>query len=202
MNYNDLKKSWQEQAMPNKNIEVNALKDKSSKLPLDKLRKNVYNDMWLQIVSIVLLLFVPQVLEFDASGTSIYYVIYGLFFFIMGYYILKMYQFYKRSNSYHMNSVDALYETYFEVRLYIQIYESYCYSLMPFMFLVLLSSLGMDVLLNMELQDLLKLLLFGTVMSIGFVILVAKLWIKYFYGKYLTKIKAALEAFKEKETLV
>ncbi|MCC9042843.1 hypothetical protein LNQ81_09160 [Myroides sp. M-43] len=198
MNFDDLEKSWQEQEAPNVKVSSKDLDVKSSRLPLEKIRKNVVKDIWVQGVSIVFLAFLPLGYSLSIESMRFYYIIYFLFAVITIYFLAKMYLFYRTSASFTMNSRDSLYEVYFSVRMYIQLYENFCYSLLPFIcvFIPLFVGLKED-----DYFDLLQNKVFIIAFIIFFILtlVLVKYWIKKLYGQYLTQIENNLNLFKEQE---
>ncbi|MTG98961.1 MULTISPECIES: hypothetical protein [Myroides] len=201
MNFDDLKKSWQEQELPTDIVASQELKVKVSRLPLDKIRGNVKKEIWIQIISIVFIVFTPNILDIQNNKIGGFYLFYGIFVLITGYYILKMYRFYRTSASLELNSRDSVYDSYYNVKLYIQMYENFCYSLIPFGILLLLvasPSSQLDLILGGDLHAL-KYLGIVSIIMVVLIYFIAKYWIKKLYGQYLLQIEHTLHQFKEQE---
>lgn len=201
MNLDDLKKSWQEQELPSDIVASEKLNEKVGCLPLDKIRGNVKKEIWIQVLSIVFIAFTPRLLRIDDTRIGGFYLFYGIFVLITGYYILKMYRFYKTSASLELNSRDSLYDSYYNVKLYIQMYENFCYSLIPFGILLLLAvspSSQLDLILGGDLHAL-KYLGIVSIIMVVLIYFIAKYWIKKLYGQYLKQIEDTLNQFKEQE---
>lgn len=199
MNFDDLKKSWQEQNIEDSVSVSNDLGTQVSRLPLEKVRKNVKSELWVQVLSVILVAFTPQLLKLSESRIGGFYLFYTLFVLICGYYLFKMYVFYKRSASLNLNSKDSVYESYYSLKLYIQLYENFSYSLIPFCILLLLavtSSSTLDSILVGDKTSLIKLGV-GSVIMLSFIYVLLRIWIKKLYGQYLTQIENTLELFKE-----
>jgi cation transport ATPase len=202
MNFDDLKKSWQEQEAPNLNIDSKkALDEKSSRLPLEKIRRNVKKEIWIQIISVLLVAFTPKILMINKNLEGGFYLFYILFVIICIFYIYKMYVFYKTSATLSLNSKDSVYESYFSIKLYIQLYESFCYSLIPFGILLLFlvsSQETLNQVLNGNINALLKLSIPSVVMLV-LIYFIAKYWVRKMYGQYLGQIECTLNQLKEQE---
>lgn len=201
MNFDDLKKSWQEQNIEDSVSVSNDLGTQVSRLPLEKVRKNVKSELWVQVLSVILVAFTPQLLKLSESRIGGFYLFYTLFVLICGYYLFKMYVFYKRSASLNLNSKDSVYESYYSLKLYIQLYESFSYSLIPFCILLLLavtSSSTLDSILVGDKTSLIKLGV-ASVLMLVFIYVLVRIWIKKLYGQYLTQIENTLNLFKENE---
>lgn len=201
MNFDDLKKSWQEQNIEDSVSVSNDLGTQVSRLPLEKVRKNVKSELWVQVLSVILVAFTPQLLKLSESRIGGFYLFYTLFVLICGYYLFKMYVFYKRSASLNLNSKDSVYESYYSLKLYIQLYENFSYSLIPFCILLLLavtSSSTLDSILVGDKTSLIKLGV-ASVLMLVFIYVLVRIWIKKLYGQYLTQIENTLNLFKENE---
>lgn len=196
MNFDKLKQDWDNQNLPPKKVQIK----KVNNLPLSKFRNNVVKDIWVQSISMFLIAFFPFIFGFDPLKTNLFYMIYSPFVLISFYFLLNMYLFYKKSQNYNMNSKDALYETYYEVRLYIQNYESFSFSLVPFMFILLWVILADTDSLN-------ELKISHIIISIGsfivylliLTVLAKVFWMDRLYNRYLKQIKSTLEYFKEND---
>ncbi|MDR0227817.1 MAG: hypothetical protein LBI72_01945 [Flavobacteriaceae bacterium] len=198
MNFDDLKKTWQEQETPNVPVEPNNINKKESRLPLEKIRKNVLKDLWAQGLSVVFIGFLPFYYALPEESIPIYYVLYFLFTGITIYFLVKMYLFYRTSNSFVMNSRDSLYEVYFSVRMYIQLYENFCYSLLPFVGIIIPYIVGTRMGNYMELLNN-KTFIIVFIIFFSFILWFVKYWIKKLYGQYLIQIEETLKQFKEQE---
>ncbi|MEK6509424.1 hypothetical protein [Myroides sp. C4067] len=198
MNLDDLKKSWQEQDTSNVKVGSKKIDVTASRLPLEKIRKNVVKDIWAQGLSILVLAFMPLGYSLSVESLHFYYVIYFLFAVITIYFLVKMYLFYRTSESFAMNSRDSLYEVYFSVRMYIQLYENFCYSLLPFVCVFIPLFVGAK---NDSYSDLFMNKIFIIVFVIFFTLtlMLVKYWIKKLYGQYLKQIEDTLNQFKEQE---
>lgn len=199
MNFDDLKKSWQKQDVEESFKVSSNLESQISRLPLEKVRKNVKSEIWVQGISVLLVAFAPRLLRLSESRIGGFYLFYILFVLLSGYYLLKMYVFYKKSASLNLNSKDSVYESYYGLKLYIQMYESFCYSLIPFCILLLLavtSSNTLDSILSGDVLSLVKLGVVSVVLLV-FIYILLRIWIKRFYGQYLIQIENTLKLFKE-----
>ncbi|MGL4584726.1 MAG: hypothetical protein ACRCVU_17300, partial [Flavobacterium sp.] len=170
-----------------------------SHLPLEKVRKNVKKEIWVQVLSVILVAFTPQIFRLSESRIGGFYLFYTLFVLLGGYYIFKMYIFYNQSASLTLTSRDSVYESYYSLKLYIQLYESFSYSLIPFCILLLLAVTSSTRLDNILSGDMSSLIEFGvaSVIMLFLIYVLVRVWIRKFYGKYLTQIENTLEQFKE-----
>lgn len=196
MNFDKLKQDWDNQNLPPKKVQIK----KVNNLPLSKFRNNVFKDIWVQSISMFLIAFFPFIFGFDPLKTNLFYMIYAPFVLISFYFLLNMYLFYKKSQNYNMNSKDALYETYYEVRLYIQNYESFSFSLVPFMFILFWIILAdTDSLNELEISHIIISIGSFIVYLVILTVLAKVFWMDRLYNRYLKQIKSTLEYFREND---
>jgi hypothetical protein len=205
MDFNDIQSAWNNDKSDNVMLPTNLEKVQSANMPLDKIRKNLKNEFIYQIISIVFLGFIPVIFKFSPLMQTGFYGLYVLFLMICIYFLVKFYFFYKRLNTVNMTTKDSLYETYYDIRLNMELYKSFCYSLVPFVIVFL----GMIYVNNYNLEQFADLLdkkpgdffvgfllgvFVGATVSIAFV---TEWWVNYFYGKYAKEIRKVLDELKE-----
>ncbi len=203
MDFNDIQNAWNNDKNENVTIPTNLEKLQAANTPLDKIRKNLKNEFIYQIISIVVLAFVPLLYGFSKSITILYFTLFSIFVAICVYYLLKLYFFYKRINNVMLNTKDSLYETYFDIRLNMEIYKTFGFALTPFLVLFVVGlmyfeiSKTQEIVLN-NLQNSHLIILFVLIaFCILFMGIALEWWVKYFYGKYAKEIKKVLEELKE-----
>ncbi|MET0946608.1 MAG: hypothetical protein ABWY22_14465, partial [Flavobacterium sp.] len=124
MDFNDIQNAWKNEQTENVVLPNNLEKIQSAKTPLDKIRKNLKNEFIYQIISIVLIGLAPLLLHFPAKGVILFYLLFSLFVAVCVYYFIKFYFFYKRLNTITLKTKDSLYETYFDIRLNMELYKT------------------------------------------------------------------------------
>lgn len=203
MDFNDIQNAWNNDKNENVTLPTNLEKLQAANTPLDKIRKNLKNEFIYQIISIVVLAFVPLLYGFSKSITILYFTLFSIFVAICVYYLLKLYFFYKRINNVMLNTKDSLYETYFDIRLNMEIYKTFGFALTPFLVLFVVGlmyfeiSKTQEIVLN-NLQNSHLIILFVLIaFCILFMGIALEWWVKYFYGKYAKEIKKVLEELKE-----
>lgn len=118
------------------------------------------------------------------------------------YYLVKLYLFYKRLNNITLKTKDSLYETYFDIRLNMELYKTFGFALTPFIILFLLGhtyykfpqtqNTAIDTLNNAQLIG-----IFSAFFSILFMGLALEWWVHHFYGKYAKEIRKVIDQLKE-----
>ncbi len=203
MDFNEIQNAWNNDKNENVTLPTNLEKLQAANTPLDKIRKNLKNEFIYQIISIIVLAFVPLLYGFSKSITILYFTLFSIFVAICVYYLLKLYFFYKRINNVMLNTKDSLYETYFDIRLNMEIYKTFGFALTPFLVLFVVGlmyfeiSKTQEIVLN-NLQNSHLIILFVLIaFCILFMGIALEWWVKYFYGKYAKEIKKVLEELKE-----
>ena len=204
MDFNDIEKAWKNEKTPEMALPSNLDKLASVNMPLDKIRKNLKNELILQAISVGIIGGLPFLYRFSSDLKAVFYMLFLPFVAICSYFLIKLYQFYKRLPKQQLSTKDSLYETYYDILLNIQLYKSFTYSLVPFA----LVFVGMIMLHDFQgvLTDFFnpeknrKAIGFavgffiGMTASIGFV---TEWWVHKFYGKYAKEIRKVLDELKE-----
>ncbi|MCL9803916.1 hypothetical protein NAT51_00160 [Flavobacterium amniphilum] len=205
MDFNDIQSAWNSDKSENVSLPANLEKLQSTNMPLDKIRKNLKNEFIYQIISIVFLGFIPFIFKFSPLMQTGFYGLYVLFLMICAYFLVKLYFFYKRLNTVSMTTKDNLYETYYDIRLNMEFYKSFCYSLVPFIIafqvLIYVNLYKLDQftdLLNEKSDDIFIGFLIGAfVGATAAIAFVTEWWVNHFYGKYAKEIRKVLDELKE-----
>nr|WP_315247900.1 hypothetical protein [uncultured Flavobacterium sp.] len=205
MDLNDIQNAWNNEKADNVVVPDNLEKIQSANTPLDKIRKNLRNELFYQIISIIFIGFTPIIFEFPEKTTTPYYLLFSIFVAVSIYYLVKLYMFYKRLNNITLKTKDSLYETYFDVRLNMELYKTFGFALTPFIILFLLGhayykfpqtqNMAIDVLNNTQLIGIFSAVTIS-ILSMG---LVLEWWVQHFYGKYAKEIRNVIDQLKEEE---
>lgn len=203
MDFNDIENAWKNDTNENVKLPTNLEKLKAANTPLDKIRKNLKNEFFYQIISIVFIGFVPNIYGFSEKMFVPFYLLFSIFVAVTIYYLTKLYLFYKRLNNVTLNTKDSLYETYFDIRLNMELYKTFGFALTPF---VVIFSIGIlyfkisqteEIVLS-NLQNSHLVALFAAVaFCILFMGLGLEWWVRYFYGKYAKEIRKVIDELKE-----
>ena len=137
MDFNDIQSAWNNENTKNVVVPTQLEKVQQANTPLDKIKKNLKNEFIYQIVSIVLIGFAPYLNGFPEQAITPFYLLFSLFVAVSAYYLIKLFIFYKRLNKTALNTKDNLYETYFDIRLNMELYKTFGFALTPFMILFL-----------------------------------------------------------------
>ncbi|MEQ7798333.1 hypothetical protein ABDJ41_00865 [Pedobacter sp. ASV1-7] len=205
MNFDDLKSAWNKESSSNITIPDKVEELKRAELPLDKIKRNMKNELIAQIAAIILLGFFPQIFNFKPVLYTPFYAVYILLVITSIYFFTRFYFFYKRISNVSLSTKDTLYEVNYDIKLNMELYKLFCYMMFPFM-IVQVSLL----LINSEYDRFIKLFetsisngsfyLYFTIVTVvtyTFLHFCAIYWLKSYYSKYATEIENILKELKE-----
>jgi hypothetical protein len=200
MDFNDIQSAWNNENTKNVVVPTQLEKVQQANTPLDKIKKNLKNEFIYQIVSIVLIGFAPYLNGFPEQAITPFYLLFSLFVAVSAYYLIKLFIFYKRLNKTALNTKDNLYETYFDIRLNMELYKTFGFALTPFMILflvgVLYFTLPNGAILFTDSTNSIALFV-SVVFSMLFMGVALEWWVHFFYGKYAKEIRTVLDELKE-----
>lgn len=200
MDFNDIQSAWNNENTKNVVVPTQLEKVQQANTPLDKIKKNLKNEFIYQIVSIVIIGFAPYLNGFPEQAITPFYLLFSLFVAVSAYYLIKLFIFYKRLNKTALNTKDNLYETYFDIRLNMELYKTFGFALTPFMILFLVGVLYFTLPNGETLftDSTNSIALFVSVLfSMLFMGVALEWWVHFFYGKYAKEIRTVLDELKE-----
>ena len=200
MDFNDIQSAWNNENTKNVVVPTQLEKVQQANTPLDKIRKNLKNEFIYQIVSIVVVGFAPYLNGFPEQAITPFYLLFSLFVAVSAYYLIKLFIFYKRLNKTALNTKDNLYETYFDIRLNMELYKTFGFALTPFMILFLVGVLYFKLpnAATLFTDSTNSIALFVSVLfSMLFMGVALEWWVHFFYGKYAKEIRTVLDELKE-----
>ena len=200
MDFNDIQSAWNNENTKNVVVPTQLEKVQQANTPLDKIRKNLKNEFIYQIVSIVVVGFAPYLNGFPEQAITPFYLLFSLFVAVSAYYLIKLFIFYKRLNKTALNTKDNLYETYFDIRLNMELYKTFGFALTPFMILFLVGVLYFKLpnAATLFTDSTNSIVLFVSVLfSMLFMGVASEWWVHFFYGKYAKEIRTVLDELKE-----
>nr|WP_294927296.1 hypothetical protein [uncultured Flavobacterium sp.] len=203
MDFNDIQNAWNNEKTDNVVLPDNLEKIQSANTPLDKIKRNIINEFIYQIISIVLIAFIPLIYNFPPKGMILFYLLYSLFTAVCFYYFVKFYLFYKRLNIIALKTKDSLYETYFDIRLNMELYKTFGFALTPFLMLYLIGFFYFEFTKTPGFfaEEFTNYQLFGMLSIVVFCMLFMGItlewWVHKFYGKYAKEIRKVIDQLKE-----
>ncbi len=205
MNFDDLKSAWNKDTSTNITVPSKIEELKRAELPLDKIKKNMRNEFLLQVPSVILLGFLPQILHFKSTLYMPFYAMYILLIITTIYFFVRFYFFYKRIGKINLNTKDALYEVNYDIKLNMELYKMFCYMLSPFLFvlyaLYVINS-EYELFINMIQTGISSFYFYlffiiGTIATITFLHFLTFYWLKFYYSKYAIEVENILKELKE-----
>jgi len=202
MNLDELKTAWNSESTNDVRIPSKIKQLGQAKHPLDKLRRKMKSEFYLQSFCILFVAFIPKLLNIDPSLYVLYYAFYALSLAISAYYLNLFRLFYNKINHYTADTKDSLLEIYYELKINIERYHAFSFLLLP----IALVTLGMYR-YSMRLQfteftdpdqSVISFTILTLTVSI-ITILIVLTWTRYFYSPYLLQLKKILDELKEEE---
>ena len=205
MNFDDMKSAWKSDQGKDIVLPTAIDKIKSAGMPIDKIRKLMLGEFCLQVPAVIAIFFLPSVFKLQPVYYLPYYCLYTVFVLICVYYLLKFYLFYRRLNVGAVNSKDSLYALYYDVKLNIEMYKVFNYTLSPFCLIYFFMywshyfSFKYENLMQGTGNNKMFLTVFiGTsVLSVVLTFIFTDFYIKRYYGKYAAQIKSVLDELIE-----
>lgn len=200
MDFNDIQSAWNNENTKNVVVPTQLEKVQQANTPLDKIKKNLKNELIYQIVAIVVIGLAPFLYGFPEQAITPFYLLFSLFVAVCAYYLTKLFVFYKRLNKTALNTKDNLYETYFDIRLNMELYKTFTFALTPFVILflvgVLYFTLPNGATFFTDSTNSITLFL-SVLFSMLFMGIASEWWVHFFYGKYAKEIRTVLDELKE-----
>jgi membrane-bound ClpP family serine protease len=201
MDFNDIQSAWKNEKTENVVLPTQLDKINSANMPLEKIKKNLRNEFFYQILSIIFIGFVPFFYSFPANAMPPFYLLFSIFVAVCIYYLVKLYVFYRRLGKTALSTKDSLYETYFDIRLNMELYKTFGFALIPFVILFLIGFMYYvtpDFFAKGLNSTPFLVTTFSIVtFSILFMGVALEWWVHYFYGKYAKEIRKVIDELKE-----
>ncbi|NHM06595.1 hypothetical protein G4D82_05130 [Flavobacterium sp. CYK-4] len=200
MDFNDLQSAWNNDkthvTLPTQLDKIN-----SANTPLDKIKHNLKKEFLYQIQSIIFIGFSPLILNFPSNGIKVFFLLYALFVAVSAYYLIKLYRFYISLGKTTLSTKDSLYETYYEIRLNMELYKTFGFALVPFLILFLFGIFywHWPDFFNKGFNStpFLAITFAIVVFSILYMGFALEWWVKHFYGKYAQEMRKVIDSLKE-----
>jgi hypothetical protein len=201
MDFNDIQSAWNSDKPENVELPINLEKLKSANMPIDKVRKKLRSELFVQMATMIGFGFIPMLKWFPVNMTSTFYIIYSVMVAVSIYYLGKLFFFYKRLAKTSLNTKDSLYETYYDIKLNMELYKTFTNALSPFAILLVFiyyTDPKYSHIFNGQLsQSHLLYISVKFIVAIILVILSAELWVELYYGKYVKQIRKILDELRE-----
>lgn len=206
MNFDEIKKKMDAEAMENMAVPTNIKQLETSKIPIQAVRKSMRGEIVTQLLIIIAFFSFPSILEMDQLPKGIYYILQFITALITLLYLGKMTWFLNKTSSLSGSSRDSVIAFIHDLQITLEVYKTAVIAgslLLPISMLTFMlgSKKAADglfmkfITLNMSTS--------GLVTTIGGYIVVAAiiyfgtiLWANKLYGTHLKNLKATLKEFE------
>lgn len=191
MNFDQLQEEWKNEEVSAPEISLEHQK-KTTNL-LDKIRKNMRMEFWLNLISIGFIIPLSQVFS---ENQFVRWTLVTVICLIILYYTYKFHFFYKKFSTVNLDTFQSLLELKFELKMIKELYASYSVSFVPFYMGLLFLFLVKHDFFNYD-----DLIMHYTPFITFFFIIAFTLgigvwWFEYYYGKYIKEIEKILKELK------
>ncbi|KQC01842.1 hypothetical protein [Pedobacter sp. Hv1] len=195
MNFDQLKNEWNKEEANGLIVSENILKIKEAHTPIDNIRKKMKSEFFTQILSLIVLAFIPRIFNFSPEMKPIFIAFYAMASGFTAYYFFKFYLIYKNSYNMTIDTRKNLLWFYYEMKLNIELYKALTYMLglialagfIAYIFINKGAPINVDA---KKLTFVIVLVCFSSIFLIG---LATELWTRYYYGKDLKKVKDIID---------
>ena len=191
MNFDKLQEQWQKEEVSTPEISL----EHQNKInnPLQKIRKNMKMEIWLNIFSLILLIPLSKVFS---ENPFLRWTMMMVFFFIIFFFTFKFYLFYIKTKDYSIDTLNNLLEIKFELRTLKELYQAYYVSSIPFFMGMLFLFLGKHDFFKYEdlIMHYAPFIVFFSIVAL--VIGIGVWWFENYYGKYINQIENVLNELK------
>ncbi|MFW0736582.1 hypothetical protein [Flavobacterium sp. T12S277] len=203
MDFNDIQNAWNNEKTENVVVPNNLEKIQSASMPLDRIRKSLRMEFFIQFLSFVIIGLLPFDSKFPPNLVVPFYFIFAILLAIGIYYLSQLFLFYRRLDKVILKTKDSLYETYLDIRLNMQLYKTFTFSLSPFFLIYFFGFILYQMPDFMQVLDegfanrKLGLLVFVFVLTILLIGVFTEWWVHHCYGKYAKEIRKVIDELKE-----
>ena len=191
MNFDKLQQQWQKEEVSTPEISLEHQHKINN--PLQKIRKNMKMEIWLNIFSLILLIPLSKVFS---ENPFLRWTMMMVFFFIIFFFTFKFYLFYIKTKDYSIDTLNNLLEIKFELRTLKELYQAYYVSSIPFFMGMLFLFLGQHDFFKYEdlIMHYAPFIVFFSIVAL--VIGIGVWWFENYYGKYINQIENILNELK------
>lgn len=202
MNLDELKSAWNTEKTDDVHIPSRIEQLGKANHPLDKLKRNMRNEWYMQLLALVALGVAPFFSGLHTSTYMVYYAAYAMSLIVSVYYLSVFRRFYQQVNHYTADTKDNLTEIYYQFRLNIERYHSFGFLLIPLVLVWGGASVYSKLLQNgQDFSTLTPTLKYSLlILAVGItalMVLAMPAWTRFYYRKYTRQLKQVLDELKE-----
>ncbi|WP_316802888.1 hypothetical protein [Pedobacter nototheniae] len=196
MNFDQIKNDWNKPEAEEAGISQDMLDMKEAHTPIDKIRRQMKCEFFVQLASMLFIAFTPAIFNFPLEIRPVFFVFYAVMCGFTAYYFFKFYTFYKHSYDLSLDTRKNLLWFYYEMKLNIELYKALTYILgfiaLSFVTVYLLMVKGSILQQVLDKVSMIYIILncFFTILIVG---VITELWAKFYYGKYVKVLKKIID---------
>ncbi|MBK8722418.1 MAG: hypothetical protein IPL95_09165 [Saprospiraceae bacterium] len=199
-NLENFKNNWNNQSGNELNLDQKMELYNASLNPIDKVRKLMKQEFFVQIITMVFIGFVPFYFHLNSDKLTVFYFFYSVAVGFTLYYFQMFYQFYKKSYTLSYNSLKNLTWFKYELKLSIELYKALTYMILIIFFGYAVINKGLFQ--SYEYwsdSSFIKpyFIFFLFLLSFLFIYKMTVFWVNKTYNKYLNHIQNVLDQLEE-----
>jgi hypothetical protein len=202
MNFNELQQQWNNEPTDKILVPRNIDTLRQAQTPIDKVRKKMKTDFFMQGALLIVVAFAPMIFNFPDRVTTLFIAFYGVAVGFMVYYFYKFFIFYKKSYDMTFDSRKNLLWFFYELKLNIELYKALTYIMffLGFSFGVLKGTVArgenaVTKFLDKNSEVGITILLVAAL--IIFCFFMAEFLPRWYYGRHLKQVKDVLDQLDE-----
>jgi hypothetical protein len=204
MNFDELQSAWQSDKGNDIVVPDSVTKLRSVTTPVQRIRRNMRREFIVMICLVIACAFFPLIYTEQELARGPFYAMYTALIIINIFYYVKFYFFYKRLNTTTLTSKDSLYAVYYDIKLNVEMYRCFNYSVIPLVMLyqvMVIMGLPPVKAAAFESRQIYFIIMFCLMFLffIAAMIIFVEWWIRYFYGNYLRQVQKVLDELKEEQ---
>ncbi|MFD2600650.1 hypothetical protein [Flavobacterium suzhouense] len=202
MNFNELQQQWNNEPTDNVRVPNTIETLKEAQTPIDRVRKKMKADFFMQAFMLVLVGFAPMIFDFSDKLIALFIPFYAIMIGFMTYYFYKFFVFYKKSYDMTFDSRKNLLWFFYELKLNIELYKALTYIMffLGFSFGVLAGTVTKNQNTISNFLDKKAAGITGIALLAGlilFSLFMAEFIPRWYYGKHLKQVKSVLDQLDE-----
>ena len=199
-NLENFKNNWNNQSGNELNLDQKMELYNASLNPIDKVRKLMKQEFFVQIITMVFIGFVPFYFHLNSDKLTVFYFFYSVAVGFTFYYFQMFYQFYKKSYTMSYNSLKNLTWFKYELKLSIELYKALTYMILIIFsgYLIYYKGVMQNVGQPSELGSFKPITFFFLFALTYFLVyIISEIWVNKTYNKYLNHIQNILDQLEE-----
>lgn len=205
MNFDNIKTKMDSESMDDTQIPTRIKDLETSKMPIQKVRRSMRNEIIIQLISIVFFFAVPSFIEMHQLPRGVYYILIFIMMLTSSIYLIKLSWFLNKTKNLNKTSKDVVVTFIYDLKLTLQEYKTAVISgsfIFPLPLLALLLGTGHTkkeiftnlILLNISTPLLILCIVVYLIVALGIFFLTTE-WSNYYYGVHIKALEKTLKEF-------